>query len=229
LHEKYFSEKLLRLPSQFCYTGRSDVGVSEGAPCCQRGYILFGVFNHYYKITDDMLRIWQKIMLRLPAAKILFKCHMMGSDSAVDQVYERMCALEFDMDRIIFEPSSVDYMERYLDVDIALDTYPYPGGGTTCDALYMGVPVVSLYGSRRGSRFGLSILQSIGLGELAVDTDQAYIERTVALTQDRELLNMLHKNLRSMMVKSRLMDSTAYVRGLEEKYLAIWQNEAEER
>ena len=114
-------------------------------------------------------------------------------------------------------------MERYLDVDIALDTYPYTGGGTTCDALYMGVPVVSLYGGRRGSRFGLSILQNAGLGELAVNSPAAYEERVLALANDRELLDMLHKNLRSMLLQSPLMDTKRYVAEVEQAYRQMWK------
>ena len=109
-------------------------------------------------------------------------------------------------------------MQRYLDVDIALDTYPYPGGGTTCDALYMGVPVVSLYGRRRDTRFGLTLLQNAGLGELAVETPAEYVARAVTLAQDKELLQALHQNLRQMLLQSPLMDTRRYVAEVEAAY-----------
>ena len=212
------TEKPLYLTSQFCYTGRNDVPIPKGAPCLDKGYITFGVFNHYHKITDDMLLAWKKIMEQVPNSRLLIKCQLLVSESACDIVWERLKKLSLDVERITLEPATNTYMNRYLDVDIALDTYPYPGGGTTCDALYMGVPVVSRYGERRGSRFGLSILSNSGLGELAVDNINDYIERAVGLAKDTELLDVLHKNLRTMMNSSPIMDTKRYIGELEQAY-----------
>ena len=215
------TEKPLYLTSQFCYTGRNDVPISKGAPCIKKGYITFGVFNHYNKVTDDMLLAWKEIMSQVTESRLLIKCQLLVSESACEMVWERLKKLGLDVKRITLEPATNTYMNRYLDVDIALDTYPYPGGGTTCDALYMGVPVVSRYGERRGSRFGLSILTNTGLGELAVDNINDYIERAVGLANDVELLDMLHKNLRKMMSASPIMDGKKYMAELEEAYIAI--------
>ena len=216
--EAAFTEKLLRLPSQFCYAARSDVPAPGGAPCCQHGYVQFGVFNHFYKVSDAMLRAWQEILARVPGSRLLFKSQELISDSVVTMAAARLRAAGFDLDRVAFEPATSDYMERYLAVDIALDTFPWPGGGTTCDALYMGVPVVSLYGGRAGSRFGLSILQQAGIGELAAADLTSYIERAVALAKDPQLLDTLHQRLRSMLQASPLMDAKGYMQALETAY-----------
>ena len=222
----YLLETPLRLQSQFCYVGRNDVPESTGAPCRQAGYIQFGVFNHYVKITDDMLLAWKDIMEQVPGSRLLLKSQVMVSDSAVDLAYERLSGLGFAMDRVIFEAATNTYMERYLSVDIALDTYPYPGGGTTADALYMGVPVVSLYSSqRRGSRFGRSILQNIGLGELAVSSIEQYVAVAVALASDWELLDQLHRTLRQQMTHSAFMDVRNYMEQWEAKLQEIWQKQ----
>ena len=109
-------------------------------------------------------------------------------------------------------------------MDIALDTYPYPGGGTTCEALYMGVPVVSLYGQRHGSRFGYSLLNNTGLGELAAASEDEYVRIAVTLARDRELLKGLHTSLRQMMQKSSVMNAQGYVREAEEAYEKIWKD-----
>ncbi|MBE6105136.1 hypothetical protein [Anaerovibrio lipolyticus] len=215
------TEKPLYLTSQFCYTGRNDVRVPQGAPCKEKGYVTFGVFNHYHKWTDEMLLAWKEIMDRVPASRLLLKCQLLVSESACDMARERLRTLGLDLNRIELEAATNTYMNRYLDVDIALDTYPYPGGGTTCDALYMGVPVVSRFGQRRGSRFGLSILSNAGLGELAVDNVNDYVERAVGLAQDAELLDVLHKNLRNMMNSSPIMDSKKYMAELEQAYTDI--------
>ena len=215
------TEHPLYLTSQFCYTGRNDVPVCQGTPCKEKGYITFGVFNHYCKWTDEMLLAWKEIMDRVPTSQLLLKCQVLVSESTRSMVSERLEELGFDLSRIVLEPATNTYMNRYLDVDIALDTYPYPGGGTTCDALYMGVPVVSLYGNRRGSRFGLSILNNTGLGELAVDNVHDYVERAVGLANDTELLDALHKSLRKMMTAAPIMDGKKYMEELESAYISI--------
>lgn len=224
-HDEYFTEKLVRLQSQFCYTPEIDnLPVSLGAPCKERGWVLFGVFNAYRKFTDEMLALWQEILTKTANSKILFKCQVFFSPAMQEEAYERLQSAGFDMERVIFEPAVRNYMERYLDVDIALDTYPYPGGGTTCDALYMGVPVVSLYSERHSTRFSYSILHNVGLGELAVPSSREYVERAVALAGDTELLDILHKNLRSMMTASPLMDRQAYIDDIEKHYRELWQD-----
>lgn len=224
----YISEKPLYLSSMFCYTGRSDLPVCQGAPCLYNGYITFGIFNRYQKITDEMLQLWLIIQHQVKGAKLLLKAEAFLDDGIGDMAYDRMKKMGFDMERVIFEPSSEDYMERYLSVDIALDTFPYVGGGTTCDALYMGVPVISRYGEGRASRFGLSLLKAVGLGELAAADSKDYVQRAIALATDRELLDGLHKNLRTMMLNSRLMDTVDYVHEMETAYGKIWQEYQED-
>ncbi len=219
MHEAFTTEKMLYLPSQYSYVGRNDVPVSQGTPAQPRGYIVFGVFNHYRKITDEMLTVWWEIMQQVPDSRLLLKSQELISDSLVDAAYERLRSIGFDMDRVVFEPATLDYMERYLVVDIALDTYPYPGGGTTFDALYMGVPVITRYGERRNTRFGLSALQNIGLGDLAAASNELYIERAVGLAKDRELLDILHQNLRKMLMGSIAGKPQAYTRILEQKIM----------
>jgi len=138
---------------------------------------------------------------------------------------EQLDAAGLDLDRVDMEDTDDRYMERYLDVDISLDTFPYVGGGTTCDALYMGVPVVSMYGRRHGTRLAYSILANVGLGELAIPSDQPqdYVARAVALAEDEELLDVLHRNLRVMLLRSPVMDTRRYVAELEQVYQEAWQ------
>ena len=115
-------------------------------------------------------------------------------------------------------------MERYLDVDIALDTYPWPGGGTTCDALYMGVPVVTMYGTRRSTRFSYAMLHLVGAEELAVTSVSAYISCAVSLAKDLDRLDEMHRTLRRKMETSPLMDQAGYMRALEEAYIMALRN-----
>ena len=112
-------------------------------------------------------------------------------------------------------------MAVYGQIDIALDTYPYPGGGSTCDALYMGVPVISLYGEHHHQRFGYSLLTNAGLGELAVGSGDAYVRYVVALGSNMNLLINLHRTIAGSFRRSAVMDEALYMRELEQIYQQV--------
>ena len=220
--EAFYVEKLLRLTSQFCYNGYTHLPASTETPARGRGYIRFASFNQYQKFRDPVLRAWQEIMERVPQSRLLLKNNAYSKPGVVQSAYERLQRLGFDMSRVQFECATKDYMWRYLDVDIALDTFPWPGGGTTCDALYMGVPVVSYYTERHSTRFTYSLLANIGLSDLASTSLSDYVETAVALAGNLDLLDALHRELRDRMKASPVMDQERYIREMEECYRAIW-------
>jgi len=190
-------------------------------PCLKNGYVTFGCFNQYKKITDSMLKTWKKIMDAVPNSRLLLKDKIYGVEGGREFVSKRLTNIGLDLKRIELRGFSTKYPLDYNDMDIALDTFPYTGVTTTAEALYMGVPVVSLYGDRHSTRCGLSILKNVGLDELAVDNYDDYVKRAVALASDWELLGILRKNLRTMMKKSPLMDSKSYVREIEQAFIKI--------
>ena len=218
--EQYFSEKFLYMPAQFCYARPGDVPIPDGAPCIKNGYVTFGTICRYSKITDDMLAIWTEILNLVPSAKLLMRAQEFISNKAVDELYNTLKNFGCDMDRVIFRPavSGMNYFKAISQIDIMLDSYPYVGGTTTLDALYMGVPVINLYGERHSTRFGKSILASAGLGELSVDNVETYINNAVALANDKDTLDILHKNLRNMFLNSDALDPMKYCRLLEKKF-----------
>ena len=221
--EAVYVEKLLRLTSQFCYNGYTNLPASEGTPAKTRGYVLFASFNQYVKLQDMTLLAWREIMERVPNSRLLLKNSAFAKGGIALMAYARLQRLGFDMSRVMFEEATRDYMERYLDVDIALDTYPWPGGGTTCDALYMGVPVISYYTERHSTRFTYSLLANIGLAELASVRMEDYVEKAVALAGDLDLLDALHRGMRERMKASPVMDQERYIREMEDCYRAIWE------
>lgn len=223
-NDKYFTEKLMRLPhTHLCYTPKVDMPGCQGAPCQKNGFVTFGSFNNFSKVTDNLLTIWWNILKQVPGSKLILKSLVFASAYARQQAMERMEKAGMDIERIELREFSSDYLAQYHEVDIALDTYPYPGGATTCEALYMGVPVISLVGKRHGARFGYSILRNIGLEECAVFSEDEYIERAVAIAQDKDLLDVLHKNLRPLLKKSYLMDAKQYISDVESAYRQIWE------
>ena len=223
LHDDYFAEKPLYMPAQLAYAGLEGAPKPQGTPCLRQGYIQFGVFQLFTKVTDEMLLVWKEIMDKLPTSRLLLKSTSFDNDALAEFIYNRLKNLGLPMERIDFEGDSPyeEYLKRLQDVDILLDTYPYTGGSTTLDALYMGVPTVTLYGERRGTRFGYSILKSVGLEELAVNNKEDYSKRVINLVRDEELLDLLHKNLRQMMQKRAELSPKKYVHDLERAYVQI--------
>lgn len=216
--DAHFSEKLLRLShSHFCYTPFEKIFKStiEWQP---HERPVFGCFNNSAKISDEMLRLWLSLLVRVPESMLLLKAWQ------PEVLKKRALSLGYCSQQIEVRPMTLDYIHEYMDMDVALDTFPYTGGGTTCEALYMGTPVVTLAGTRHGTRFGLSLLENVGLGELAANTAEEYIEKAAALAQDRELLTALHKSLRPMIQRSPVMDGRSYVREVEMMYETIWQD-----
>ena len=222
-HEQYFTEKPLFLSSQFSAyaTLEGDIPDIADAPFLKNGFVTFGVFNQYRKITDEMIAAWGQILARSDNSRLLLKCSEYANEEFVTDAKARFAAFGLPAERLIFEKATRDYMARYLDVDIALDTYPYTGGGTTLDALYMGVPLVTLYGERRNTRFSLGILANVGLKYLAADSVAKYVELAVQLAADRNLLNALHRKIRPMLTNSVPGRPDLYTKELEQQYLQI--------
>ena len=220
--ESYFTEKVIKLPhSHICYSPPVKIELPNFQPCVRNGYVTFGSFNQFRKITDSILITWKKILDAVPNSRLILKNKLFRMKDGRNFASERLKGFGFDVTRVDMRPFSDNWILEYNDVDIALDTFPYTGGVTTCEALYMGVPVISLYGDRHGTRFGLSILSNVGLEELAVDSLDEYINRAVALASDWELLAILRKNIRGMMEKSPLMDSANYIHEVQDAFIKI--------
>ena len=225
-----FTEKMIILPnSHFLYLPWNAPPVTESIPCCKNGWITFGSFNNFTKVTDDMLQLWKQIIFQVPKSRLFLKAAAFDDVYSRKQAEQRLQAVGISLDRVIFEGWSNDYFAAYAKMDIALDTYPYPGGGTTCDALYMGVPVISLAGSRHGTRFGYSLLSNVGLGDLCAWTAAEYVDKAVQLANDLPYLQELHFMLRQRFQASALGNAEIYMADLEAAYQRIWAGYLEQK
>ena len=222
-NDAYFTEKLLRLSkSHFCFMWHDAPEEVRPAPCLSNGYVTFGSFNNFSKVTDEQLKLWAKILDKVPRSRLYLKASIFNNPYGKKIALRRIKAAGIDEDRLIIAPHEPKYLTSYHRIDIALDTYPYPGGGTTCDALYMGVPVVTLVGERHNSRFGYSLLMNLGLVEGVAFSPDEYAAKAVALAADFARLNALRLGLRRRMLDSPLMQAKNYMAELEMLYEGVW-------
>ena len=218
------SERPLSLPhSHFCYLPFVAMPDVAPPPCLSRGYVTFGCFNNYSKVTDVMLLLWRQILADVPDARLLLKSRLFGSEEGRSLAVERFERLGLDASHIELRGFSSDYLAEYADMDIALDTAPYTGGLTTCEALYMGVPVVTLKGGTHGARFGASLLENAGLAELVAKSEREYAEIAKLLASSPETLQMLREKQRDMLLASPLMNFRQYVQEVEAAYERVWR------
>ena len=218
------SERPLSLPhSHFCYLPFVAMPDVAPPPCLSRGYVTFGCFNNYSKVTDAMLLLWRQLLADVLGARLLLKSRLFGSEEGCSLAVERFERLGLDASHIELRGFSSDYLAEYADMDIALDTAPYTGGLTTCEALYMGVPVVTLKGGTHGARFGASLLKNAGLAELVAKSEREYAEIAKLLAGSPETLQMLREKQRDMLLASPLMNFCQYVQEVEAAYEKVWR------
>ncbi len=223
-----FTEKIVRVDNcHLCYAPgvvRDMPAAGIKAPVLENDFVTYGSFNNFAKVSDDVLYLWRAILENSPDSILIIKSKICSIESGREIVRERLTKMSLPLDRIQLRPYSPDYLEQYRDIDVALDTFPYTGGLTTCEALYMGVPVVTLRGKSHGSRFGMSILNAADLPELIAKNSMDYIKKAVHIGKHRELVAGYHAGLREHLLKSPLMDSKKYMQQIEKIYRDIWKD-----
>jgi len=225
LLDEFHSERLVRLPdSQWCYRAPPDCPDVATPPAIREGKpVTFGAFSSLAKIGPRVIALWCALLERLPGARLLVMG--LGLESMRDEYLSRFSSAGIAPQRVELRgfQSFCDYLAAHADVDAILDTFPYTGGTTTCHALWMGVPVLSLVGDSAPSRGGASVLGAIGLDELLADTTEQYLDRACALAGDRKRLASLRAGMRARMSASPLMDAGRFTRHLESAYRSMWR------
>ncbi|MEP6503361.1 MAG: tetratricopeptide repeat protein [Betaproteobacteria bacterium] len=210
-----FTEKIWRLPDTFlCFTP-PDLDIAVGPPpALSRGHVTFGCFNKFNKLNDDVVALWALVLQAVPGSQLLLKSAPFEMASIRQHLSHRFALHDIAPDRLILEGASPrgDYLRAYDRVDIALDPFPYPGGTTSVEGLWMGVPVLTLPGSCALARQGTSILRNVGLPDwIAVDA-QDYVERAARHARDVEALASLRLGLRQRLLDSPLCDGERFAR-----------------
>jgi predicted O-linked N-acetylglucosamine transferase (SPINDLY family) len=227
---KHFSsEKRLYMDPVFSvYLPDSELpDLTPETPALKNGFVTFGSFNALPKLNPKLLKMWGKILSRVDGSKLLIKNKMLDQPSVRRDISEALTAVGIDEQRRILlgrtDPPR-DHMKAYQRVDLCLDSYPYNGTTTNCDSFVMGVPVLTLTGSRHASRVTTSQLNSLGLDMLIASNSDQYIDKAVQLASDTALLNSIRQGLRERMQESALMDYQGFTRQLEAKYREIWRS-----
>jgi protein O-GlcNAc transferase len=220
-------EKLIRLPESFlCYAPPATSGQVPAGPVRRNGYITFTSFNKFAKISPLTVKLWGRILAAVPGSKLLIKSRGLQDPGLRELLLRRFDEQGIDANRISPmqpTPDPQSHLQTYGHADIALDTFPYHGTTTTMEALWMGVPVVTLAGDRHASRVGASILSTLGLEEWIAQSEDEYVEIATRLAADVQALATLRQSLRLQLSRSPLTDGARFTAHLEQAYLQIWQ------
>jgi predicted O-linked N-acetylglucosamine transferase (SPINDLY family) len=222
--ERFHTEALVRLdPCCWCYRPDPLHGPEiVDPPSARSDAVTFACVSRFAKVTAQMLRVWGRILDAVPAARLVLVGEPgLGTDPTARRFLERN-GLPLDRIKLLSKMRRDHYFRFYHDVDIVLDTHPYSGHTTTCDALWMGAPVVTLAGATHVSRVSLSMLHSLGLQELAAQDEDQYVRIATDLARDRKRIRDLRWGLRHEMSRSPLMDAKAFTRRLEHFFKGAW-------
>ncbi len=215
------SERVMRLPETvFCYAPEADYPYPDYSDACAVRPLTFGSFNNVPKLTPRTLALWGRVLAALPGSRLLLKAPSFGDASAVRAFSSRLQALGIDLARVEFRgPSGLDdMMAEYADVDIALDPTPYNGGTTSLQAMWMGVPVLTLEGGHFVSRMGASFMGTAELGDWVARDEDDYVQTAVRMAADRRGLLALKRGLRTRLLQLEAWDPVAQTRALEEVF-----------
>ena len=221
------SETLVRLPNGFlCYAPTADAPAIGAPPARSTGHVTFGSFNALAKITPAVVAAWARILLGVPGSRLVIKSGPLADAATRARYLEMLAAAGVDAGRVDLRAwidARSGHLGAYANIDIGLDPFPYNGTTTTCEALWMGVPVVTLAGDRHAGRVGASLLTRIGLAELVADTTDGYVETAVHFAGDLDSLPARRLALRDRMMSSPLCDAAGFARDVEAAYRAMWR------
>ncbi|HQX27214.1 MAG TPA: tetratricopeptide repeat protein [Alphaproteobacteria bacterium] len=230
--EQYNVEKLWRLPEIFCcYQAHENSPPVTGYPLFEdNGYITFGCFNNFAKVTDPVLETWGKIMAQVPDSRLMLEIPGINLPAFRANVEERLKRHGIPLERTVLERRiKSNQFVLYNEIDIALDPFPCVGGTTSMDTLWMGVPFVTLAGKHFGARMGVTILTNAGLQELIAENREEYIKIAVDLATNRARLKTLRHDLREKIATSPLMNQQSFTRNMENAYREMWRKYCAEK
>jgi protein O-GlcNAc transferase len=222
--KEQFVERVLRLPSFYVHAALPDLPVSSAPPQTRKGHVTFGCFNSPVKFSDDLLQCWRRLLETMPDARLLLKYKRRYVDPDIRSRISR--SFGGASGRIVFVTegdSQPEHLAQYEEIDVALDSHPFVGSTTTWEALWMGVPVITLPGANIATRTGLSLLRPLGLHQLVATTAEDYLSRARTLAGDIPRLTAWRQELRARLLRSPLVDGPRRARQIDRLYRAVWR------
>jgi protein O-GlcNAc transferase len=220
-------DRVFRLPvCNWCFGAPENAPEVGPLPAESAGSITFGTFNNFAKVLPGVMDLWARILNAVPSSRLIIKSRGVNERSVRERVHRFFTARGVDENRVELrgrDVSAAAHLAGYNEIDIALDTFPYHGTTTTCEALWMGVPVVTLAGNAHFSRVGVSLLTNLGHPEWVADSADRYFEIAAGLAKDLPRLTELRKSLRERMAASSLMDAARFARDMEAAYREMWR------
>lgn len=224
--DAFHTEKLHRMPETFsCYSAPNDAPTVAPLQAKRTGRVTFGSFNNFAKITAEVITVWSNILKRIPTATLFLKYKDLESVPMTQYIHHQFMTRGVLVSQLRIQgddASHVEHMARYNNIDIALDPFPYNGTTTTLDALWMGVPVITLAGASHVGRVGVSQMSNLGLQELIAKNQDDYVNIAVELAGNIEKLSALRDGMRERMLASPLMNVERFTRNLEQGYEQMW-------
>lgn len=222
--ERFYNERILRLPTHACFDPPRDARPVAPAPAARNGHVTFGCLNNPVKISEETLENFAAILARVPGSRLKLRYKTLDARETRERLISALEGRGVARTRVDIAghaPGSA-FLTTYDDIDIALDTHPYSGCMTTCEALWMGCPVVTFPGATFAGRQSASALAAAGLGELIARDRTSYQDLAVALAADAERCAALRAGLRARLAVSALLDGPAFAREFTAAMKAIW-------
>lgn len=220
----HFSEKIWQLPETYlCFTPPNlDLEVAP-LPACSNGFVTFGCFNNLSRMTDEIVSVRASILHPVPDSKLFLKDKQLEHEYGRRRVLSRFAAVDIAADRLILEGRSPrdEYLDRYGRVDIALSPFPYAGGMTSVEGLWMGVPVITKKGNLFLSHLGESIAHNSGLPDWIASADEEYVAKAVAYASNLEALSEVRKGMRERILANPLFDMPRFALHFEQAIRAM--------
>jgi protein O-GlcNAc transferase len=220
-----FTEKIVYLPeTRLCFTPPEEAPLLSSWPPVDKASITFGSFQALPKINDQVLGVWARILSDCPSARLRIQNAALGDEQIVTGFSHRLTAHGIDLSRVVLhgKVSRQDYLAAYAEVDILLDTFPYPGGTTTCEALWMGVPTIALRGTSMIANQGAGLLAAAGLNDWVAETLDDYVALAIKWANNMSELIQLRRKMRNRVQHSPLCDAPRFCRHLENTLWFLW-------
>ena len=224
--EGHFAEKVWRLPdSCFCFSPPRDAPDVAGPPCKANGFVTYGCFNNLAKVNDTVVAAWSRILIADGKSRLFLKSKQLAGEAMRKALVARFGRHGISEDRLVLEEpgSYADYLAAYGRVDITLDPFPFPGGATTAESLWMGVPVVTLAGDRFISHQGESLLHAAGLAGWIASSEKEYLDIALAAASARDVLASTRAGLRAKVGQSPLFDAPRFAHHLGGAWRDMWR------